>query len=82
METELGDVPDVRGNIGELSEVILNLLLNSTDAMPEGGTITVSTSLADKDGLVTLTVSDTGTGMDEETRRRVFEPFFTTKVGW
>jgi CheY-like chemotaxis protein len=78
VESELGDVPDVRGNIGELSEVVLNLLLNAIDAMPEGGTMTISTKLSDEDGFVALTVS--GTGMDEETRRRVFEPFFTTKA--
>jgi len=78
--TELDTIPHVQGNLGELSEVILNLLLNAVDAMPEGGTISISTDLADEDGFVSLTVSDTGTGMNEETRRRVFEPFFTTKV--
>jgi PAS domain S-box-containing protein len=77
---ELGEIPNVLSNAGELSEVILNLLLNATHAMPEGGTITISTRPADEAGFVTLTVSDTGIGMDEETCRRVFEPFFTTKV--
>lgn len=77
---ELDEIPPVRSNEGELSEVILNLLLNATDAMPEGGIITISTTLADAGDFVSLIVSDSGTGMDEETRRRVFEPFFTTKV--
>ncbi|MBT7860945.1 MAG: PAS domain-containing protein [Gemmatimonadetes bacterium] len=78
--TQLGEIPHVDGNAGELSEVILNLLFNATDAMPDGGTITLSTRPAVEEGFVTLTVADTGTGMDETTCRRVFEPFFTTKV--
>ena len=77
--TELGDIPDVRSNVGEISEVILNLLFNAIETMSEGGTITISTKLTE-DNFVSLSVSDTGMGMDEETRRRVFEPFFTTKV--
>ena len=70
--------------------VILNLAVNARDAMPEGGMLRLETDevvvAADAVGreigagqYVTLTVTDTGTGMDEETRRRVFEPFFTTK---
>ena len=71
--------------------VVLNLAVNARDAMPEGGTLTLATreldvsaesSIGRESGAgpyVSLTVSDTGTGMDDETRRRVFEPFFTTK---
>ena len=78
--TEFGEIRPVRADTGELSEMILNLIFNAIDAMPEGGTIAISTKPGNDDGFVSLTVSDTGTGMDEETRRRVFEPFFTTKV--
>ena len=80
MVTDFGVVPEVRANDGELSEVTLNLIINAVDAMPEGGTVTVSTRLAGDDGFVLLTVSDTGIGMDKETRCRVFESFYTTKV--
>ncbi|CAO3436230.1 ATP-binding protein [Azospirillum doebereinerae] len=69
---------------GELELAVLNLAVNARDAMPHGGTITVTArNVADQDGFargcVRLAVSDTGTGMTPEVRDRVFEPFFTTK---
>ena len=75
--TDTGDGPSVLGVQQELHEIFIGLLSNAADAMPEGGTITIRTQ-AVEDG-VQVTVSDTGIGMDSETRRRVFEPFFTTK---
>jgi two-component system, cell cycle sensor histidine kinase and response regulator CckA len=84
---DLGHVPDVLIEAGGLEQVVLNLVVNARDAMPEGGEITIITRLvhdrsSDDDGtvpMVRLDVSDTGTGMSDATRRRVFEPFFTTK---
>jgi two-component system cell cycle sensor histidine kinase/response regulator CckA len=61
----------------QLEQVLLNLLTNARDAMPGGGRITVSTSR--QAGQARITVSDTGTGMDEATRAKIFDPFFTTK---
>ena len=58
-------------------QILLNLALNSRDAMPEGGRIVITTELTGS--LVELTVSDNGSGMDAPTRARVFDPFFTTK---
>ena len=58
-------------------EIVSNLIFNAVDAMPSGGTIEIVTRHVN--GEVVLTVSDDGSGMDEETRRRIFEPFFTTK---
>ncbi len=72
-----GSVPPVRFVPFELREVLSNLIINSIDAMPGGGSVIVTTSLSD--GFVSISVADTGTGMSEETRRRLFEPFFTTK---
>jgi len=70
--------PTVRADRDQLRQVLLNLLSNSYEAMPEGGTITI-TAVPTGDS-VELSVRDTGSGMDEDTARRVFEPFFTRKA--
>jgi PAS domain S-box-containing protein len=75
---ELEEVRPIRGNLSELNDILLNLLFNAVDAMPEGGRLTFRTR-ASGEG-VRLEVADTGIGMEEETRRKVFEPFFTTKM--
>jgi signal transduction histidine kinase/CheY-like chemotaxis protein len=74
---DLRAVQPVQGNAPELREVLTNLVLNAVDAMPWGGTLTVSS--ADAGGEVGISVTDTGVGMDAQTRAHVFDPFFTTK---
>ena len=69
---------DVRADPRQISQVLVNLVANSCDAMPEGGTITVATALSD-DGDAVVTVRDTGRGMPRDVLDRAFEPFFTTK---
>jgi PAS domain S-box-containing protein len=81
----------VRADSGQTEQVVLNLVVNARDAMPEGGRVTVRVEEVDEDGDVAttmawsagryarLSVSDTGTGIDEQTRAKLFEPFFTTK---
>ena len=63
---------------GQLEQVVLNLAVNSRDAMPDGGRLTIRTRVEDG-GLAILSVEDAGAGMDGETRERIFEPFYTTK---
>ncbi len=82
----------VMADPGQIQQALMNLVVNARDAMPEGGTLTISTQNVDADqefarphrGLtsgpyVQLSVADTGKGMDEDTLSHVFEPFFTTK---
>ena len=76
----------VRADPAQLSQVVVNLAVNAEDAMPGGGCLTIETSELDFDGederegpYAVLAVSDTGVGMDEDTRTQIFEPFFTTK---
>jgi two-component system, cell cycle sensor histidine kinase and response regulator CckA len=85
-------VGHTRADAGQLEQVIMNLVVNSRDAMPRGGKITIQTSevtfepntsrehgLVAPGSYIVLTVSDNGLGMDAETQSRIFEPFFTTK---
>ncbi len=84
----------VRVDPGQIQQVLLNLVANARDAMPEGGTVTIQTSAAtiDEDpgrmpgeispgAYAVLSVTDTGSGISPETQARLFEPFFTTKLG-
>jgi two-component system, cell cycle sensor histidine kinase and response regulator CckA len=83
-----GDLGLVRMDPAQIQQIILNLVLNARDAMPDGGRIVLTTRNSDapipsrlqrSNPWIEFTVSDTGCGMDAETRSRIFEPFFTTK---
>jgi PAS domain S-box-containing protein len=78
VNTQLRVVPPVLIVPFEMREVLSNIMINSIYAMPSGGEITITTGV--RNGFVFVTVSDTGVGMSEETKRRLFEPFFTTKM--
>jgi signal transduction histidine kinase len=78
VERNLADVPSITGSASELREVIVNLILNAVQAMPNGGTLSFET-FEDPEAGVGLRVADTGTGMDDEVQEHIFEPLFTTK---
>src|SRR3569832_281889 len=75
------DLPPVPGVASEFREALTNLVFNAGDAMPNGGTLSLSTHRTGAGGNapIAVDVTDTGVGMDEETRKRCLEPFFTTK---
>lgn len=72
-------IPMIMADPSQMQQVILNLLLNAREAIPEGGTITVSTRLGRVDGIVEVVIADTGKGLSEEACAKVFQPFYTTK---
>lgn len=75
------DLPHIRADANQLSQVLMNLLLNAAEATPEGGSITISASKLTFVDSIELRVSDTGSGIPPDILPHVFEPFFTTKRG-
>lgn len=87
-------LPTIRADRGHIEQILLNLVIDASDAMPAGGSILLAAAhvaaaegieagndqAGTSPGMVRLSVADTGIGMDAETQRRIFEPFFTTKA--
>lgn len=91
LKLNLNEIPTLQGNESELREAFVNIILNSLDAMPHGGTVEIESQFLDKlpayqnehkidpVGFVWIKISDTGIGMDEQTCKKIFDPFFSTK---
>jgi two-component system cell cycle sensor histidine kinase/response regulator CckA len=93
LKTTLGNIPTIEGDPNQLEQVIMNLMVNARDAMPDGGLISIKTSVIEIErdrfnmpasyimpgSYVLLTVSDTGCGIPKEIINKIFDPFFTTK---
>ena len=85
-------IGNIRADVSQIEQILLNIAVNARDAMSDGGTLTFDTSEVElrlkstslspelfNGNYIVVKVTDTGTGMDEKTKSRVFEPFFTTK---
>jgi signal transduction histidine kinase len=81
VETQLQPTPPAMANGNQIQQVLMNLLINARQAMPQGGLIFVKLTHDEETKLVELSVRDTGGGMTPETMRRIFDPFFSTKSG-
>jgi signal transduction histidine kinase len=81
VEREFSSVPRVSANPAQLQQVLLNLLVNSRQAMAGGGRLILRLAFDAPTGLVDLTVRDTGCGMTQDVMRRMFDPHFSTKTG-
>jgi signal transduction histidine kinase/ActR/RegA family two-component response regulator len=77
LDLQIRSKAKVMGDESELREVLVNMVFNAVDAMPEGGALTLAAE--DVDGSVIISVGDTGHGMPAEVKSRIFDPFFTTK---
>lgn len=77
IEKNLADVPAIKGNAGELTQVILNLLINAGHAIEKDGEITICSQLIND--RVVLSIADSGMGIEPENLKHIFDPFFTTK---
>jgi len=75
----LNPLPEIKADPAHMKQVFLNLLINASEAMEEGGTLTIRSDFHPDTNTVTVRVRDTGTGIEEKDRARIFDPFFSTK---
>ena len=73
------DLPPIMTDASQVRQILLNLMLNAVDAMPEGGTLTVRSSRAPEDGFLRVDIVDTGHGIDPKIADKIFQPFYSTK---
>jgi len=71
----------VRANGNQIQQVLLNLLINARQAMPDGGTITLRLQHHQQENMVAIIIRDAGTGIAQDKLQKIFDPFFSTKTG-
>ncbi|MEO2020576.1 MAG: ATP-binding protein, partial [Pirellulaceae bacterium] len=81
LEKDFPTVPLVRANGNQIQQVLLNLLINARQAMPDGGTITLRLQHHLQDNMVAIIIRDAGTGIAQDKLQKIFDPFFSTKSG-
>jgi len=79
VEKELGDLPGVHLDPDQILEVFVNILINAVDAMPQGGTLKVTTRKLEAEPSIEIRIKDSGHGISPENLGKIFDPFFTTK---
>ena len=75
------DLPLIQVDASKIKQVFWNLIINAAEAMPEGGTLTISSRLSKSEQLIEIEFLDTGLGISDEQKKKLFDPFFTTKGG-
>jgi two-component system NtrC family sensor kinase len=80
IERKLEDsIPEIMADSDQIQQVIINFILNASDAMPNGGSLVIQSRVMDNKEYVELKFTDSGHGIPEENKNRIFDPFFTTK---
>jgi len=81
IKLSLSETPIVMADTHQLQQVLINLLINAADAMPDGGTLFMGSGIRGQgsEEFVEMSVADTGTGMSDDEIRKIFDPFYTTK---
>jgi two-component system NtrC family sensor kinase len=73
------NLPNVKIDTGKIKQVLWNLMINAAEAMPDGGKLTIATSLSEKQKHIVIKITDTGKGIPKDNINKLFDPFFTTK---
>ena len=79
VQRDFGDLPDIMIDDAQFQQVVLNMLINAGEAMPDGGVLTIRTRLVPTEGNVRIIFNDTGCGIPPEAMARIFDPFYTSK---
>jgi signal transduction histidine kinase len=80
IEKNYGDIPEIEGYSGKISQVFMNILSNAIDAIERNGTITITSLLDTQEDKIKISIKDSGMGIPESDLKKIFEPFYSTKI--